>query len=58
MLSLLGLGLPAGVLGAAHRARPTPDQGDVVRIMYVHVPSAITAYLAFGLTALGSVLYL
>jgi heme exporter protein C len=33
-------------------------QGDAVRIMYIHVPSAITAYLAFGVTAVGSALYL
>jgi heme exporter protein C len=33
-------------------------QGDAVRIMYIHVPSAIAAYLAFGVTALGSALYL
>lgn len=33
-------------------------QGDVVRIMYLHVPAALTAYLAFGVTALGSIAYL
>ncbi len=33
-------------------------QGDLTRIMYVHVPSAIAAYLAFGVTALGSAVYL
>ena len=33
-------------------------QQDSVRLMYVHVPSAITAYLAFGVTALGSALWL
>jgi heme exporter protein C len=33
-------------------------QGDSVRLMYVHVPSAWLAYLSFGVTALGSVLYL
>jgi heme exporter protein C len=32
--------------------------GDVVRIMYIHVPAAITTYVAFGVTALGSLLYL
>ena len=37
-----------------------PDvlQGDAVRLMYLHVPAAWTAYLAFGVTALGSALYL
>jgi heme exporter protein C len=33
-------------------------QGDAVRLMYVHVPSAWLAYLAFFVTAVGSVCYL
>ena len=33
-------------------------QGDAVRIMYVHVPSAWLAYLAFGITGLSSAMYL
>jgi heme exporter protein C len=33
-------------------------QGDAQRIMYVHVPAAWLAYLAFGVTALCSVLWL
>ena len=33
-------------------------QGNVQRIMYLHVPSILTAYLAFGLVLLGSVAYL
>ena len=33
-------------------------QGNVQRIMYLHVPSVLTAYLAFGLVLLGSVAYL
>ncbi|MFZ5853791.1 MAG: cytochrome c biogenesis protein CcsA [Chloroflexota bacterium] len=33
-------------------------QGDVQRIMYVHVPSAWLAYLAFFVTLVGGVLYL
>jgi heme exporter protein C len=39
----------------------TPEdqvQGDAVRPIYVHVPSAWIAYLAFGTTALCSALYL
>ena len=37
-----------------------PDymQGDAVRLMYLHVPAAWIAYLAFGVTTLASVLYL
>ncbi|MCB1013685.1 MAG: cytochrome c biogenesis protein CcsA [Acidimicrobiales bacterium] len=37
---------------------PDVVQGDSVRIMYVHVPVAIVAFLAFFVTALGSGLYL
>lgn len=33
-------------------------QGDAVRIMYVHVPPAILMYVAFMVTAVGSVVYL
>ncbi|MGH9187920.1 MAG: cytochrome c biogenesis protein CcsA [Acidimicrobiales bacterium] len=31
------------------------DQADAVRLMYIHVPSAIIAYLAFFVTAAGSI---
>jgi heme exporter protein C len=34
------------------------DQRDLVRIMYVHVPSAWLAYAAFTITAVGSAMYL
>jgi heme exporter protein C len=34
------------------------DQDDAVRLMYVHVPTAIVGLLAFAVTALGSLLYL
>jgi heme exporter protein C len=33
-------------------------QGDVQRIMYVHVPAAWLAFLAFGITVIGSVAWL
>jgi heme exporter protein C len=33
-------------------------QKDSVRLMYIHVPSAVVAYVAFGVTALGSALWL
>ena len=39
----------------------SPDdfvQGDLVRIMYVHVPMAWLMYLSFGITAVGSAMYL
>lgn len=37
---------------------PDAVQGDVQRIMYVHVPSAWLAYAAFFVTLVGGVLYL
>lgn len=37
---------------------PDAFQGDYVRIMYVHVPSAWTAYLAVAVTLVGGVLFL
>ena len=33
-------------------------QGDVVRIMYIHVPSATTMYYGFGLCGIASAMYL
>lgn len=39
-------------------APPDRVQGDAQRLMYVHVPAAWVAYLAFGVTALGSALWL
>ena len=33
-------------------------QGDVQRIMYVHVPAAWLAFLAFGITVIGSIAWL
>lgn len=34
------------------------NQGDAVRILYIHVPSATIAYIGCALTTIGSVLYL
>ena len=39
-------------------APPDANQGEVQRIMYLHVPSVPTAYLAFALVFVGSVGYL
>ena len=39
-------------------APPDAVQSDAQRLMYLHVPSAWIAYLAFGVTALASALYL
>ncbi len=43
-------------LGLYLAATSSPDtfQGEYVRIMYMHVPGAWLAFLAFGVTALGS----
>src|SRR5919106_1031072 len=39
-------------------APPDGFQGEVQRIMYLHVPSILTAYLSFFLVFVGSALYL
>jgi len=49
------------LLGAFTLAMVSPAdsvQGDLVRIMYVHVPAAWLAYLAFAVTFVGSIAYL
>ena len=51
---LLALGLWAG-LGLAPR---DAVQGNVQRIMYVHVPAILTGYVAIGLVLVASVAYL
>jgi len=33
-------------------------QGEAVRLFYLHVPTVLVAFIAFGVTALGSALYL
>ena len=42
----------------AMTVEPDVTQGDVQRIMYVHVPSAWLAFLAFGVTLVGSIAWL
>ncbi|OGK89075.1 MAG: cytochrome C assembly protein [Candidatus Rokubacteria bacterium GWC2_70_16] len=55
---LAALALVIG-LGAAFGYAPREAvQGNVQRIMYLHVPSILTAYLAFALVLLGSIGYL
>jgi heme exporter protein C len=59
-----GLGVAAAVSGAAAAvlalvvAPPDAVQGQAQRLMYVHVPAAWAAYLAFGVVAVASVAYL
>src|SRR6266508_5205561 len=52
------LGLLAGLVAAFGYAPREVIQGNVQRIMYLHVPSVLTAYLAFGLVLIGSGGYL
>lgn len=47
------VGIAAG-LWLAFTSSPDVFQGDYVRIMYVHVPGSWLAFLAFGVTAFGS----
>jgi heme exporter protein C len=54
--SLLLLGLSA--LGTLLLARPDRVQGDAARIVYVHVPLAWVAFLAFFVVFVASVAYL
>jgi heme exporter protein C len=53
----LGLSIAASVL-ALWVVPADAEQGDVQRLMYVHVPSAWLAYLAFFVVFVGSVQYL
>lgn len=55
--SSLGLLLP-GLFAALILAPPDAVQGNVQRIMYVHVPAAWVGFLAFFVVFVGSVLYL
>ena len=58
------LGLGAGALVVAGlwmglvQAPPDAVQGEVQRIMYLHVPSILTAYLAFTVVLVCSIGYL
>ena len=55
-LALVGLamGLVLGFLVAPREL----TQGNVQRIMYVHVPAILVAYLAFGVVLIASIVYL
>jgi heme exporter protein C len=59
---ILGVVTLFGIAIAAYLALVTSPQdenmGDVVRIMYIHVPIVTMAYVGCGLTSLGSVVYL
>ena len=55
---LAGLALAATILVGLFGVPADSAQGDVQRIMYVHVPSAWLAYLAFFVTLVTGLLYL
>ena len=58
VLEPLALVALVGGFWLAMVAPPDAIQGDFYRILYIHVPSAWLAFLAFGVTALGSIGYL
>ena len=53
-----GVGVLAGLYLALVVAPRDAVQGEVQRIMYLHVPSVLTAYLAFAVVFIGSIAYL
>ncbi len=59
---VLGLASLAGVvpmlLFALVFSPPEQDQGDAVRLLYLHVPTIALVYLSFALTTVGSAMYL
>ena len=50
--------IAGGLYWGLIQAPPDALQGDVQRIMYLHLPSILTAYLSFFLVFIGSCLYL
>ncbi|WP_017975686.1 cytochrome c biogenesis protein CcsA [Actinopolyspora halophila] len=52
-----GVAVTAGLI-AAFSAPPDRFQGNLQRLMYVHVPAAWIAFLAFGITLVASLLWL
>lgn len=57
-LALAAAGALVGALGAALVVPPDRIQGDLARLMFVHVPSAWLAYLSFTVTLVASIAYL
>ena len=55
---LSALALAAGLVMAFGVAPREVTQGNVQRIMYVHVPLILASYVAFGVLAVASVVYL
>ena len=55
---LVVLGLVAGLVMSFGVAPRDAAQGNVQRIMYLHVPSVLVAYLAFAVVLVASIVYL
>jgi heme exporter protein C len=55
---LAALGLAAGLVMAFGVAPREVTQGNVQRIMYLHVPTVLVAYLAFAVVFVASIAYL
>src|SRR5918992_1639024 len=56
--ALAFVAVAVGLVWSLVIAPPDAYQGDVQRIMYLHLPSILTAYLSFFLVFVGSALYL
>lgn len=57
-LVLAAVAVPVGMLLALFVAPVEVVQGEPYRILYIHVPSVVTAYVAFTVTFVASVAYL
>lgn len=58
LAALATLAFGVGLYGALVTSPPDYQQGEAVRIMYIHVPAAWTAMLAYVLLAISSASYL
>ncbi|MEQ9812417.1 MAG: heme ABC transporter permease [Azospirillaceae bacterium] len=58
LVGVAGVALPVGLYLALVASPPDYQQGEAVRIMYVHVPSAWLAMFGYALMALASVAFL
>ena len=52
------IGLAIALAFALWLSPPEVTQGEAVRLMYVHLPTIAVSYLAFGVTFVGSIIYL
>jgi heme exporter protein C len=54
----VGVAMMALIVGALVAAPREVVEGEVQRLMYIHVPAAIAAYVAFGITFVASIILL